>query len=76
MKKFLQFAIPVIALVLTLNVAFDVIDYTDYAAANRIKQYSNDSYYVDLEAAKHEKEVMEAYENMTPTERMQGVVYE
>lgn len=73
MKKFLQLAIPAVAFALTLNGALEFID---YMSSNQIKQYGNDSYYVDLEEAKHEKEVMEAYENMTPTERMRGVVYE
>lgn len=81
MKKLFQIVIPVLAVAATLNGVSEFHDYMEYAmwGNNVIHQDlhgSNARYYVDLQQEKHEQEVMEAYENMTPEQRMEGVVYE
>lgn len=76
MKNIKYIALPILAVALTLNGVFEFSDYMDYAATNQIKQYGNDRYYIDLKQAQNEKEIMEAYENMTPEQRIEGVVYE
>lgn len=81
MKKLFQIVIPVLAVAATLNGVSEFHDYMEYAMwGNNVIEKdlhgSNARYYVDLQQEKHEQEVMEAYENMTPEQRMEGVVYE